>query len=183
MSFRRSVLMPLVAVALTPLISGCFNLGFPGGGVSVNAGPYGANVNVGFPGGGVNVNAGAFGGGVSVAAPGFNMNFGWPGAGFQMPRQLPPQWAPPIQAPPLQAPPVQWAPPTQQLPPIAQLPPPTQMLPPDPGKLVPPDPAKKALFFQGAPEPVALPPGAGAAGLPVGDAPAAAVGFDDLRSR
>lgn len=98
----RDPLMLLIALALTPLLSGCFDMSFPGGGVSLRGGPYGGsvnvgfpgggfnlsggpmggNLNVGFPGGGVNVDMGPGGGGVSVAAPGFNMNLGIPGRGF-----------------------------------------------------------------------------------------------------
>ena len=100
MSDRRSrdPWMALIAVLLGPLLCGCLNVGFPGGGVSVNGGPGGGAVNVGFPGGGVNVaggplggsvnvglpgvgvnaSSGPGGGGVSVAAPGFNMALGLP---------------------------------------------------------------------------------------------------------
>lgn len=76
---KRTLLMPLVALVLCPILSGCFNLGFPGGGVSINGGPMGGAVQVAFPGGGVNVSGGPYGGNVSVQAPGVNFNLGIPG--------------------------------------------------------------------------------------------------------
>lgn len=99
----RCLWMIAIALGLTPLLSGCnFDMGFPGGGVNLQSGPFGGllnvafpgggvkvsggpgggTVNVGFPGGGVNVSGGPGGGSVSVAAPGFSMNLLGQGASF-----------------------------------------------------------------------------------------------------
>ena len=79
----RDPIIGLIALVLAPLLSGCFNMSFPGGGVSVQGGPAGGTVNVGFPGGGVNVSGGPLGGNVSVALPGFSMNAAIPGQALQ----------------------------------------------------------------------------------------------------
>lgn len=163
----RDPLMGLIALVLAPLLSGCFNLGFPGGGVNVAGGPLGGSVNVGFPGGGVNVSAGAFGGGVSVVAPGVNLNLGLPGrtlfynSGDYAPRSQRALFPPPVQrkAPPRQVPPVAQGPPMFQGPPAVLRPPPVGKLPPS---IAPKDPSS---------------------GLPGGWVKPDEVGFGDLISR
>lgn len=200
MSFRRSVLMPCIAVVLTPLISGCFNLGwgargssgavnvspyganvnvgFRGGGVNVNAGPFGAGVNVGFPGGGVNVGAGPGGAGVSVAAPGFNMNLGVPGRMFFY-EEPPRSYAAVFPQKQLPVP--------QELPPVttvATVPaPPKGFAPPLAGAMGAPAPQPLANPAALPVSEVPVPVGGSGAATPAGGPPSAADGFDDLRSR
>ena len=189
MSFRRSVLIPCVAIVLTPLISGCFNVGwggrapgsvnvspfggnvnvgFPGGGVNVSAGPGGAGVNVGFPGGGVNVNAGAFGGGVSVAARGFNMNFGFPGRTFGYVEDGPPLRSAAALFPPKAT--VPYAPPVPVKPAAV-------------AGITPPPPAPALAGAMSAPEPQPVPADPGGSAMPAAAARESVEAFDDLRSR
>ena len=184
----RDPLMALIAVALGPLLCGCFdlqfpgggvslrggpgggsvNVGFPGGGVNVSGGPFGGNVNVGFPGGGVNVGLGPGGGGVSVAAPGVNLNLGLPG------RQLFYQDAGDY---PNRSQVALFPPPVKQIAQVAQVRPPigiAQVAPPPP-------PAKSLPYAQGAPRPVPMiAPAAPGTGMPSGWVRPDEPGFEGL---